>query len=105
MRWVAIYVFCNDQPMLEAFMRFYTLSAAAVALGLMAVAPALAQTKPDTSQPQQTAAKQQNTLPASSGNAMSSPADPTKQETQGLPAGTDPPQYGTDWARKIEKTQ
>lgn len=86
-------------------MRSYTPVAAGVALCLMTVAPALAQTKPDSTKSQQTANQQQQPNQASSESAISSPTDPTKQKTQGLPAGTEPPQYGTDWAHKAIRSQ
>jgi hypothetical protein len=78
----------------------YVRFVAGVAVCLMAT-PVLAQSNPNAAKPnEQTAAQQQqgNTTFDSSTGAQ-------KQHTQGLPAGTVPPQYGADWSRRQAATK
>jgi hypothetical protein len=86
----------------EFLMRFYTRFATGMAVCLLTVAPALAQDAPKatTSDPQkqETQGVPAGTTPPQYGAAAN------KQQTQGVPAGTMPPQYGANSATK-QQTQ
>ena len=79
----------------------YSRFAAGFAVCLIAATPVFAQTTPNAAKPnEQTAAQQppgNTTFDASTGAQ--------KQHTQGLPAGTVPPQYGADWSRRQAATK
>ena len=76
-------------------MRLWNILTAGTAACLIAATPVLAQTTPNDTKPN---AQPQAGSP-SSGSADSS-TGAKKQKTQGLPVGTQPPNYGSDWASK-----
>ena len=83
-------------------MKSWTAAAAVLAAGCVVCAPAFAQTTPDTATSSTPTGQKQATqgLPAGSvPPEYGSPATAKKQATQGLPAGSVPPEYGSDWAR------
>jgi hypothetical protein len=76
-------------------MRFHTFLIAASAAGLLAAAPAFAQTKPDDSKTQTQASIRDDGSPQ---HASGTGAAAQKQHAQGG-AAFEPQQYGTDWSR------
>jgi hypothetical protein len=83
-------------------MKSWTAATVLLAAGFFGCAPAFAQTTPDTATSRTPTGQKQATqgLPASSvPPEYGSPATAKKQATQGLPAGSVPPEYGSDWAR------
>lgn len=78
----------------------YIRFAAGMAVCLMAATPVLAQTTPNAAKPNEQTAHQQ------AGNTnFDTSTGAQKQHTQGLPAGTVPPQYGADWSRRQAATK
>ncbi len=77
------------------------LSAGLLAAGLLVGAPAFAQSDTDSSKPKPTTAQKQKT-DGNSPTEVGPGSAAYKQRTQGLPAGTSPPVYGSDWAKKHE---
>ena len=84
-------------------MKFSTGLVVALAAGLIAVTPALAQTNTDTAKPMATdsTGKKQPTQGAPAGfQPQQYGAAAKKQQTQGAPAGFEPQKYGESQAKK-----
>lgn len=80
-------------------MRSYTRFAAGLAVCLMATTPVLAQNTTGA-KPNELAAAQQPAGGGAASTSFDSTTGAQKQHTQGLPAGTVPPQYGADWSKQ-----
>jgi hypothetical protein len=82
-------------------MKFSTGLVVALAAGLIAVTPALAQSNNDTSKPMTSDSKKQPTQGAPAGfTPQQYGATAKKQPTQGAPAGFTPQKYGDTQATK-----